>query len=148
MNRLRGKIVGVEAAKFQSIVEVQCGDGILSALALETPATADYLKEGTEVDLYFKKIQTSLGRNLTGLLSIRNRGSAVVRSLKAKGVFTEVLLDGAGTAVTAVISTRSAERLGLAPGVEVEWLVKTHDVTLVPAGGACPLTGPPPDPAY
>jgi|GEM_PF-589685 len=148
MNRLRGKIVGVEAAKIQSIVEVQCGYGIFSALALETPATADYLKAGTEVDLYFKEIQTSLGRNLTGLLSLRNRGSVVVRSLKAKGVFTEVLLDGPGTAVTAVISTRSAERLGLAPGVAVEWLVKTHDVTIVPAGGACPLTGPPPDPTY
>jgi molybdopterin-binding protein len=63
-----------------------------------------------------------------------------VKDVKTAGVYSTVRFDFLGTEVNATITKRSAVRLGLAPGVEAEWLVKTQEVAITPVGGACPLT--------
>lgn len=139
MNKLCGKIVDIEASKFMSIVEVQCGEEIFSAVALETPASAEYLRVGKEVDLHFKESATMVARGLAGQLSVRNRCKGTVKDVKTVGVYSTIRFDFLGTEVNAVITARSAEILALAPGVEAEWLVKTQEVSVTPVGGACPL---------
>lgn len=140
MNKLRGIIVDIEASKFMSIVEAQCGEEIFSAVALETPAGAEYLRVGKEVDLHFKEAATMVAKNLTGQLSVRNRCKGVVKDVKTVGVYATIRFEFLGTEVNATITARSAERLALAPGVEAEWLVKTQEVSVTPVGGACPMT--------
>jgi molybdopterin-binding protein len=140
VNKLRGKIVDIEASKFMSIVEAQCGEEIFSAVALETPASAEYLRVGKEVDLHFKESATMVARGLTGMLSVRNRCKGTVKDVKTVGVYSTIRFDFLGTEVNAVITARSAKRLALAPGVEAEWLVKTPEVYVTPVGGACPMT--------
>jgi molybdopterin-binding protein len=46
-------------------------------------------------------------------------------------VLTRALLDYHGHEIISIITTRSAERLRLAVGDEVEALIKTNEVTLV-----------------
>jgi molybdopterin-binding protein len=140
MNKIHGKIVDIESSRYMSVVEVQCGEEIFSSVALETPATADYLRVGNEVDLHFKETSVMVAKGLTGSLSVRNRCKGVVKEVRVVGVYSTVRFDFLGVEVNATITKRSAERLGLAPGVEAEWLVKTQEVVITPVGGACSMT--------
>jgi molybdopterin-binding protein len=141
MNSLRGIIVSVESSQFVSLVEVSSAGDHFCAHALETPEVADYLRPGVEVELVFKENATLLGRDLSGLLSARNRGRGTVKQMKRNQLFTHVALDFKGSEVTATLTTTSCERMGLQEGVEVEWLVKTHDMGLKPIQGGCPAGG-------
>jgi molybdopterin-binding protein len=64
-------------------------------------------------------------------LSARNRLRGTVRSVTKTDVVAEVVveLDG-GETVTAIITSGSAERLGLDPGSEVDAVVKATEVMI------------------
>jgi molybdate transport system regulatory protein len=98
---------------------------------LETPETADYLKVGTAVTLLFKETEVSLAKNLSGILSLRNRFAVTVRGIQRGDILSAVELDYSGKALTSVITTRSLERLQLAAGDNVEALVKANEIALM-----------------
>jgi molybdopterin-binding protein len=64
-------------------------------------------------------------------LSARNRLSGTVQRVETSGLMAEVVveLDG-GETVTAIITSGSAERLGLDPGSEVDAVVKATEVMI------------------
>lgn len=71
-------------------------------------------------------------------LSARNQLVGRVRSVVSEGLMAEVTLAIAPQDIVAVITRRSADRLGLAPGVEAVAVVKSTEVmigTRAPASG-------------
>jgi molybdopterin-binding protein len=71
-------------------------------------------------------------------LSARNQLVGRVRSVVREGLMAEVTLAIAPQELVAVITSRSVDRLGLAPGVEAVAVVKSTEVmigTRPPAGG-------------
>ena len=64
-------------------------------------------------------------------LSARNRLSGTVRSVETSGLVAEVVVElDDGQEVTAVITSGSAERLGLEAGRDVSAIVKATDVMI------------------
>ncbi|WP_276300658.1 TOBE domain-containing protein [Halorussus lipolyticus] len=64
-------------------------------------------------------------------LSARNRLSGTVKSLDTQGLMAEVVVEtDGGQEITAVITSSSAERLGLAEGEEVDAVVKATEVMI------------------
>jgi molybdopterin-binding protein len=61
-------------------------------------------------------------------LSARNQLVGRVRSVVSEGLMAEVTLTIAAQELVAVITRRSADRLGLAPGVEAVAVVKSTEV--------------------
>ncbi|WP_435179056.1 TOBE domain-containing protein [Halorussus sp. AFM4] len=62
-------------------------------------------------------------------LSARNRLAGTVESVEKEGLMAEVAIEVAdGQTVTAVITSNSAERLGLEEGAEVDAVVKATEV--------------------
>jgi molybdate transport system regulatory protein len=114
-----------------SMVDVEVDGDIFCAIVLETPATAAYLKEGNPVTLLFKETEVSIAKNLSGIISLRNRFTAVVKGMEKSSLLTKVFLNYKAREIISIISTRSAERLALAEGDRVEWLVKTNEVSLL-----------------
>jgi molybdate transport system regulatory protein len=131
MNRLYGKIVAIDSNRHMSLVDVAVGDDVFAATLLETPETADYLRVGASVTLLFKETEVSLAKNLSGLISLRNRFPATVRSIERGDILTEIRLDYAGNALTSIITTRAVSRLQLAVGDALEVLVKTNEIALM-----------------
>lgn len=113
-----------------SLVDVVVGGDVFTATLLETPVTADYLKVGNNVTLLFKETEVSLAKNLTGLISLRNRMVVNVLNIKRGDILSAVELDYAGKALTAVITTRSVDKLQLNIGDEVEALIKANEMVL------------------
>lgn len=137
MNALKGKVRKVESSPFVSLVEVESEGLLFSALSLETPATADHLVPGSEVELIFKETETLVALDLSGKISLRNRAKDPIVRIKANPLFTHVTFNHGGTEVTATITTASAEGMGLKEGMEAEWLVKTHEMNVRDLGGCC-----------
>lgn len=130
MNRLRGKIAAIDTNHHMSLVDVVVGEDVFSATLLETPATAGYLKVGNPVTLLFKETEVSLAKNLSGLISLRNRLAVKVLGIERGDILSAVRLDYRGMPITSIVTTRSADRLQLAVGDAVEALVKANEVVL------------------
>lgn len=131
MNRLHGTIVAIDSNRHMSLVDVTVGGDVFTATLLETPETADYLRVGADVTLLFKETEASLAKNLSGLISLRNRFPAIVRSIERGNILSAVELDYAGKTLTSVITTRGVDRLQLAIGDAVEALVKANEIALM-----------------
>ena len=131
MNKLYGKIVFIESSGDMSIVDADVRGDTFSTIVLETPQSAPYLKIGEEVTLLFKETEVSIGKNLSGMMSLRNRISSRIKKLTSGGILTQVVLDYKGQEIVSIISSRSARGLNLKSGDDVEWLVKTNEISLL-----------------
>lgn len=131
MNQLRGRIIAIESNDVLSLVDVSIGNDTFTATLLETPASAPYLAVGNAVHLLFKETEVSLAKNLSGLISLRNRIKGTIRHIRQGAILCEVELDYQGQAVVSIITARAVKRLELAQGDEVEALVKANEVALM-----------------
>ncbi len=131
MNKLRGRISKVESNDHVSLVDVDVSGDSFTATLLETPADAPYLRVGNEVDVLFKETEVSLAKNLSGLISLRNRVKTTVTLVRSGVILSEVVLDYRGQSISSIITTRSIKRLDIKPGDEVEAMVKANEVTLM-----------------
>ena len=106
MNRLRGTVIAVQSAGRVALADVDVAGDTLSALVIETDSQAEYLRPGAPVLVLFQETEVSLAKNLTGLISLRNRLCARVKTVDRSGVLTRAVLDYRGHDVVAIITTR------------------------------------------
>jgi molybdate transport system regulatory protein len=130
MNQLQGTITAIESAGDISLVSIAAAGESFSALVIDTPATAAYLQTGKDIVMVFKETEMSIGKDLAGGLSLRNRFPARVRQIEAGTILSSVHLDFKGTPLQAIITTRSVAELQLAAGDKVVGLVKTNEISL------------------
>ena len=130
MNKLTGKINLIESSPLMSMVDIDVEGDVFSSIVLETPASAPYLQKGNTVTLLFKETEVSIGKNLSGMISLRNRFKSTIKRLEKSDILTKVFLNYRSKEIVSIISTRSAQKLGLIDGDQVEWLVKTNEVSL------------------
>lgn len=130
MNKLRGRVVGVESNGQISLVDVESGGNTFTATVLEGASNAAYMQMGAEIALMFKETEVSLAKNLSGLISLRNRFAATVQGITLGELLSAVQLDYQGQMMTSVVTTRAVKRLELAIGDEVEALVKANEMML------------------
>jgi molybdopterin-binding protein len=130
MNRLPGTICAVVSEGGISLIDVSVGKDTWTAMLVETPETAPYLRTEARVWVLFKETEVSLGKGLSGRLSLRNRMSSVIRGIRTGTLLAEVELDYQGYRLISIITRRAVERLELAVGDGVEVLVKANEVML------------------
>jgi molybdate transport system regulatory protein len=130
MNKLKAEIVHIESNTHMSLVDLAVGKDILSATLLETTAQVEYLQVGKQVSLLFKETEVSLAKNLTGLISLRNRLKVTVNHIARGEILSAITLDYQDQSLVSVITTRGMDRLQLAVGDQVEALIKANEVVL------------------
>jgi molybdate transport system regulatory protein len=154
MNRLPGRIVGVERCGSIALVDVDAvghqltatlvgtevneGAGATGAAGATAAADTPGWQPGAQVLLLFAETEVALAKNLSGLISMRNRLRCRLVTLERGTVLTKVTLEVDGKTIVSVITTRSARTLQLAVGDIVEALVKANEMHVVPAPAACP----------
>ncbi|HYE34036.1 TOBE domain-containing protein [Methylocaldum sp.] len=130
MNRLPARITAIASQGGISLVDVAVAEDTLTAIMVETPATAPYLTVGGDVSVMFKETEVSLAKGLSGRLSLRNRLKAVVRNINKGELLAEVELDYKGHRLISIITSRAIDRLELTVGDHVEALIKANEVML------------------
>ena len=113
-----------------SLVEIKVFEDSFWAIVLGTTGDTDYLRIGELVVLLFKETEVSIGKNLNGLISLRNRFKSKIKEIRGGKLLSSLTLDYHGIDVGSVISTRSTTTMDLKIGETVEWLVKTNEITL------------------
>ena len=114
-----------------SLVDVAVGRDIFTATLLETPATADYLLVGSEVTLLFKETEIALAKNLSGMISLRNRIPIIVQNIERGDILSAVILDYEGKRLVSVITSRAIDRLEIKLGDQLEALIKANEIALM-----------------
>ncbi|HJV84349.1 MAG TPA: TOBE domain-containing protein [Noviherbaspirillum sp.] len=132
MNRLPAVISAVDAHGSIAVVEAAVGDYRFTATMIGAGDEVAAWKPGMAVALLFKETEVSLAKNLSGLISMRNRIPCVVTGIERGKLLSKVALNFHGHAIESVITTRSSHALSLTVGDEVEGLVKANEMTLVP----------------
>lgn len=132
MNRLPGTISAVDVHGSIALVEATVGSHRLAATLIGAGDEVQTWHGGMPVVLLFKETEVSLAKNLSGLISMRNRMPCTVTAVDRGKLLTKVALDFNGHAITSVITTRSSLALELAVGDAVEGLVKANEMTIVP----------------
>ena len=133
MNRLPGRITAVETAGQVRLVDVDVQGDTFSAILLDT---SNDLRPGLAVILVFKETEVSLAKDLSGVISLRNRLASRVRAIDKGRVLSKITLDYLDREVVSVITTRSVERLDLKVGDAVEALVKANEMAILHEEGA------------
>jgi molybdate transport system regulatory protein len=131
MNRLLGTITAIESNEHLSLVDVLAGRDTFTAMLMETPQNAAYLKVGNTVAVVFKETEVSLAKHLAGQISLRNIIRGTVRQMRCGDILCEVVLERNGQPITSIITTRAVKRLQLQEGDEVDALVKANEVSLM-----------------
>jgi molybdopterin-binding protein len=113
------------ASSSGGLVKVSVGDVLLDA------ADRGQIADGTPVYACIRAEDVTLEAGAGGQTSARNRLLAHVVSIAPEGPIERVSLD-CGFALDAVITRRSREELGLAPGAQVTAAIKATSIHLVP----------------
>lgn len=132
MNRLPGTICAIDMHGSIALVDALVGEHRFTATLIGAGEEVAGWTVGMPVTLLFKETEVSLAKNLSGLISMRNRIPATVKGIVHGKLLTSVALDFNGHALESVITTRSSQAIGLAVGDLVEGLVKANEMTLVP----------------
>ncbi|MFY9152444.1 MAG: TOBE domain-containing protein [Prolixibacteraceae bacterium] len=131
MNKLTGKITQVQVSGAIMLADVEVNGQDFSALLIESSSHPEWLQVGNEVFLVFKETEVSLAKNLSGIISMRNRMNCKVLQVERGGLLSKVSLQFHEYVVTSAITTRSVDSLQLNPGDEVVALVKSNEVSLM-----------------
>ena len=131
MNKLKGKIIDIQSSDNISIVHVDVDGDVLSSIVLEGKKGPSNYKINDSVTLLFKETEVGLAKDLTGMISLRNRFKANIKKIDKGPILAKVTLNYKSHTVESIISAQSTTHMKLKEKEEVEWLVKTNEVTLM-----------------
>jgi molybdate transport system regulatory protein len=131
MNKLSGKIIQIQQSGSILLVDIDVDGHGFSALLIESAAQPEWLQTGKTIELIFKETEVSLAKNLSGLISTRNRMECTVQQIKRSDLLSMVVLQFHQHTITSAITTRSVDLLELKNGDKVEALVKANEISLM-----------------
>ena len=131
MNKLQGIITQIQKSGAILLVDVDVDGQGFSAMLIESATQPEWLQTGSTIDLVFKETEVSLAKNLSGMISMRNRMKCTVEQIERGELLSKVSLKFQNYTITSAITTRSVDSFKLAIGDEVEALVKANEVSLM-----------------
>jgi molybdate transport system regulatory protein len=131
MNKLSGIISKIQQSGAILLVDVDVDGHGFSAMLIESATQPEWLQTGNLIDLIFKETEVSLAKNLSGMISMRNRMKCIVQQIERGELLSKVSLQFQKYTITSAITTRSVDSLNLKIGDEVEALVKANEVSLM-----------------
>ena len=113
------------------LVDINVDGQGFSAMLIESAMIPEWIRTGKQVNLVFKETEVSLAKNLSGLISMRNRIKCTVEHIERGELLSKISLRFQKYTLTSAITTRSVDMLDLKIGDEVEALVKANEVSLM-----------------
>jgi len=131
MNRITGKISQIQHSGAILLVDIDVDGHGFSAMLIESATQPEWLQKGNDVDIIFKETEVALAKNLSGIISMRNRMKCKVQQIERGELLSKISLQFQKYGITSAITTRSVNALDLKVGDEVEALVKANEVSLM-----------------
>ena len=129
MNKLPAEIITIKTSGDISLLTLICEGESFSSIIINNHE--EYIHEGNLVYMVFKETEVSIGKDLIGGLSIRNRFSSVIEHIESGSLLSEIRLHYKGHHITSIITTQSCESLNLQVSDKVEGLLKTTELLIM-----------------
>ena len=97
---------------------------------IDTPETTDYLQLNNEVNVIFKELEASIATQANLPISLQNQISGAITNIQKGQLLARITLQTKLGSITSVITSGSADKLGLTVGQEVYALIKTNELML------------------
>ena len=130
MNQLHGKITNIESHEDLSIVKINVGGIKFTTIVIETSKTADYLKEGKDIDVLFKETEVVICRDRNSQISLQNRIDCVIEKIDKGKLLSQLTLYNKIGQIKSIITTNAVEQLKLQEKDEVIAMIKTNEIML------------------
>jgi molybdate transport system regulatory protein len=130
MNSIPGQIKSIQTSGELSLVTIDNGGIELTAIVIDTPESAPYLKAGTSVNMLFKETEVILSTENIANISLQNRFSGSIRDIHQGELLSKVTIDIPSGSVTSVITTVALNELKLSEGHDVTCMIKTNEIML------------------
>lgn len=131
MNKLPGKIKQIQQSGAILLVDVDIDGQGFSALLIESATKPEWLQVGNGITLVFKETEVSLAKNLSGLISMRNRMTCKITKVERGKLLSKITMQFREYFITSAITTRAVDSLQLLVGDDVEGLVKSNEISLM-----------------
>jgi molybdate transport system regulatory protein len=131
MNKLPGRISKIQQSGAILLVDVDVDGHGFSAMLIESAIHPEWLQKGNNVDIVFKETEVAIAKNLSGMISMRNRMKCTVQYIERGELLSKISMQFQKYQITSAITTRSVNALDLIVGDEVEALVKANEVSLM-----------------
>lgn len=131
MNKLTGTIIGIQQSGAILLVDVEVNGHGFSSMLIESASQPDWLFQGNTINLVFKETEVSMAKNLSGIISMRNRMKCSVQQIERGELLSKIDLKFGDYLITSAITTRAVDSLDLKVDDEVEALVKANEVSLM-----------------
>ena len=128
MNRLPATLQNIEIHGGFAFVAADCGGHSLSAMLLGISEDVAQWQIGDAIELSFAENEVAIAVNLQGEISLRNRFDAQIIHIESSPLLSRIGLQFGEHTLHALITRASCERMQLAIGQEVEWLVKSNEM--------------------
>jgi len=130
MNVLKGIISEIQSYEGISLVKVKSNKNSFSSIVLDTPDTADYLRENRSVKIIFKETEVIIAKDLNPSISIQNQILCRIESIKKGVILSQIALSIGEESIQSIITTNACEQLDLKENENVMALIKTNEVSL------------------
>jgi molybdate transport system regulatory protein len=130
VNQLTGTISLIQQSGSIMLVDVDVDGYNYSALMIDLPQALSWLHVGNSIGLIFKETEVSIGKNITGKISLRNQLPCVVKSVKRGEILSVIELTVSGNTIISAITTRSADILKIRTGDSVTAFIKANEIIL------------------
>lgn len=125
MNQLFGVVSDYHEADGISFVKVDSGEIKLGVMSLGKKWSI-----GDQVRAYFKESDVLIAHKQSQKLSARNKFLSPVYSVEENGVLARIEFDFFGKKISSLISYEAFLELGITPGEEFLWFVKSNEIIL------------------
>jgi molybdopterin-binding protein len=130
MNSFEGRIVQIQSHESVAIVDISDGINNFTVTMLGQVHDLEKMKIGRNVKVFFSEMEVALAKNLEGYISMRNRFLGVVTKIESGELLTRIVFVMNGIEISSVITTRSAKKLALKLGDQIEGLVKSNEMNI------------------
>lgn len=131
MNKIPGTITQIQQSGAILLVDIDVDGHQFSALLIQSATPPDWLLAGNPIDVVFKETEVSIAKDLSGIISMRNRMKCTVLQIERGELLSKIDLKFQNFLISSAITTRSVDALELNIGDEVEALVKANEVALM-----------------
>ena len=131
MNKLNGSITKIQQSGAILLVDIDIDGHGFSALLIESATQTQWLQKNSIVDIVFKETEVTLAKNLSGLISTRNRMKCKVLQIEPGDLISKITLQFHNNTIVSAITTRALDSLQIDIGDEIEALIKSNEVSLM-----------------
>ncbi|HNJ73410.1 MAG TPA: TOBE domain-containing protein [bacterium] len=123
-------MVAIETEASLSLVTMQSANAPLTAVIIETPETASYLKPGVQVYAAFKETEVNLLPQDCRHGSMSNQWTGTIVQIRWGKLLTEVGVQTAIGTIRSVLTTENAKRMSLEENHNLEVYVNAQAVAV------------------